>query len=65
MNVFLIMRLRKAPLSVRVLAILCHPIGSLTNMGKFRLESSVSRWSSGLNDISVSDHFILLPGLMR
>jgi hypothetical protein len=54
MNVFLIMRLKEAPLSTRVLATLCHPIRSLTTKGKFRLESSVSRWSSGTNEMSVS-----------
>jgi hypothetical protein len=35
MKVFLIMRLREALLSTRVLATLCHPIGSLTMKGKF------------------------------
>jgi hypothetical protein len=43
MNVFLMMRLSEAPLSIRVLATLCHLIGSLTMKGKFRLDSFVSR----------------------
>jgi hypothetical protein len=33
--------------------------------GKFRFESFVSGWSLALNEIFVSDHFILLPGSMR
>jgi hypothetical protein len=65
MNVFLIMRLREASLSTIVLATLCYLMGCLTTKGKSRLDISVSRWSSGLNEMSVSDHFILLSGSMR
>jgi hypothetical protein len=65
MKVFLMMRFSEAPLSTRVLATLCHPIGSLTTKGKFQLDSFVSGWSSGPNDMSMSAHFILLSGLMR
>jgi hypothetical protein len=42
MNAILIMWLREATLSIRVLATLCHSIGSLTMKGKIQLESSVS-----------------------
>jgi hypothetical protein len=65
MKLFLVMRLREAPLSTRVLATLYRPIGSLTTKGKFRLDNVVSGWSSGLNEMSVPDHFILLSGSMR
>jgi hypothetical protein len=65
MNVFLVMRLRDTPLSTKVMATLWRPIGSLTTKEKFRLDNAVSGWSSGLNEISVSDHFILLSGSMR
>jgi hypothetical protein len=65
MKVFLMMRFNEALLSIRVLAILCHPIGNLTTNGKFLLDSSVSGWSSGPNDMSMSNHFIILPGSMR
>jgi hypothetical protein len=38
MNVFLMMRLNEAPLLMRVLATLCHSIGSLTTKGNFRFD---------------------------
>jgi hypothetical protein len=60
MNVFLVMGLSEVPLFTRVLSTLCRPIWSLTTKGKSQLDSSVSRWSSGPNEMSVSDHFILL-----
>jgi hypothetical protein len=62
MKVFLIMRFNKAPLSINVLATLCHLIGMLTMNDMFLSDSSVSGWSSGPNEISTSDHLILLPG---
>jgi hypothetical protein len=43
MNVFLMMRLREAPLSISVLATLCLMIESLPMKGEFQLESSI--WS--------------------
>jgi hypothetical protein len=64
MKVFLMIRFNEAPLSINVLAILGRPIGNLTMNGKFCSDRSVSRWSSSLNDISTSDHFILLPDSM-
>jgi hypothetical protein len=65
MNVLLIKRFNEAPLSIIVLATLCHPIGILTMNGKFLSDSSVIGWSSGPNEISTSDHLILLPGSIR
>jgi hypothetical protein len=65
MKVFLIMRFREAPLSIEVLATLCYPMGILTVKGKFLSNSSISRWSSGSNEILILDHFILLPGSIR
>jgi hypothetical protein len=65
MKVFLMIRINEASLSISVLATLCRPIGNLTTNGKFLSDSYVSGWSSGLNDISTSDHFIILPGSMR
>jgi hypothetical protein len=62
MNVFLMMRLSEAQLSIRVLATLCRPIGSLTMNDKFQLDSSISRRSLGPNEMLVSDHFIHLSG---
>jgi hypothetical protein len=62
MNVFLIMRLCDTPLSIRVLATLWRLIRILTLRSKLWLESSIP---GGPNEISVSDHFILLLGLMR
>jgi hypothetical protein len=41
MKVFLIMRFNEAPLSINVLATLCHPIGILTMSGRFLSDSSV------------------------
>jgi hypothetical protein len=65
MKVFLVKRLREAPQSISVLATLCHPISIFTMKGKFLSDSFVSRWSSCLNVILRSDHFILLLGSMR
>jgi hypothetical protein len=64
MKVFLMIRINEAPLSIGVLATLCRPIGNLTTNSKFLSDSYVSGWSSGLNDISTSHHFIILPGSM-
>jgi hypothetical protein len=64
MKVFLIMRFREAPLSINVLATLCHPIGIFTMKGKFLSDSFVSGWSSGPNEILTLDHFIILLGSM-
>jgi hypothetical protein len=61
MKVFLTIKFNKAPLSINVLATLCHPIGILTMKGKFLSDIFVSEWSSGPNEISTLDHFILLP----
>jgi hypothetical protein len=61
-KVFLIIKFSEAPLSIKVLATLCHPIDILTMKGSFLSDSSVSGWSSGLNEMSASDHLILLPG---
>jgi hypothetical protein len=65
LNVFLMMRLSEAPLLIRVLATLCRLIRSLTTKGKFQRDNSVVGWSSGPNEMSVSDYFILLSGSMR
>jgi hypothetical protein len=65
MKIFLIVRFNETPLSISVLATLCRSIGSLTTNGKFRLDSSVSGWSYGPNEMSKSDHLILLLGSMR
>jgi hypothetical protein len=62
MNIFFMMRLSEVPLSIRVLATLCRPIGSLITKGKFQLDISVSGWSLCLNEMSILDHFILLSG---
>jgi hypothetical protein len=61
MNV-LIKRFNEAPLSIIVLATLCRPIGILMMNGKFLSDSSVIGWSFGPNEISTSDHLILLTG---
>jgi hypothetical protein len=42
MKVFLIMRFNEVPLSINVLATLCHPIRILTTSGKFLSDSSVT-----------------------
>jgi hypothetical protein len=42
MKVFLMMRFSDASLPTRVLATLCHPIGSLITEGKFCSDNSVS-----------------------
>jgi hypothetical protein len=42
MKVFLIMRFNEAPLSINVLATLCHPIEILMMSGRILLDSSVS-----------------------
>jgi hypothetical protein len=65
MKVFLMIRFTKAPLSINILATLCRLIGSLTMNDKFLSDSSVYEWSCGLNEMSTSDHLIILPGLMR
>jgi hypothetical protein len=65
MKVFLMMRFNEAPLSIGVLATLCHPIGSLTTKGKFRSDSSVYGWSYGPNEMSMSDDLIILSSSMR
>jgi hypothetical protein len=62
MKVFLIIKLSEAPLSIRVLATLWHPIRILTRKGRIPSDSSASGWSSGLNEMSISDHLILHPG---
>jgi hypothetical protein len=64
-KVFLIMRFNEAPLSINILATLCHLIGILMMNGKFLSDSSVSGWSSGPNEMSTPDHLILLPGLIH
>jgi hypothetical protein len=43
LKVFLMIRFNETPLSISVLATLCHPIGSLTMNNKFLSDSSVSR----------------------
>jgi hypothetical protein len=62
MKVFLIIRFSEAPLSIKVLATLCHPIGILSTKGRFLSDSSISRWSFGLNEMPTSDHLIAGPG---
>jgi hypothetical protein len=62
MKVFLIIKFSEAPLLIKVLATLCHPIGISMMKGRFLSDNSMSRWSSDLNEISTSDHLILLPG---
>jgi hypothetical protein len=62
MKVFLIIKFSEAPLSIKVLATLCRSIRILTMKGRFLSDSFVSRWSFGSNEMSASDHFILLPG---
>jgi hypothetical protein len=64
MKVFLIMRFIEALLSINVLDTLCCLIRIFTMKGKFLLDSSVSKWSSGPNVILTSDHFIILLGSM-
>jgi hypothetical protein len=65
MKVFLIIKFREALMSIKVLATMCHPIEILTMKGRFLSDSSVSGWSSGLNEMATSDHLILLPGSIR
>jgi hypothetical protein len=65
MKDFLMIRFNEAPLSISVLVTLCCPMGSLTMNDKFQLDSSISRWSCGPNEMSTSDHLILLSGSMR
>jgi hypothetical protein len=65
MKVFLIIKFREAPLSIKVLATLCLLIGILKMKGKFLSDSSVSGWSSHPNEMLASDHLILLPGSIR
>jgi hypothetical protein len=64
MKVFLMIRFNETPLSISVLGTLCRPISNLITNDKFLSNSYVSGWSSGPNDISTSDHFIILHGLM-
>jgi hypothetical protein len=65
MKVFLIIKFSETPLSIKVLATLWRPIEILTMRGRFQSNSSVSGWSSDPNEISASDHLILLPGSIR
>jgi hypothetical protein len=65
MKVFLIINFSEAPLSIKVLTTLCHPIEILTTKGRFLSDSSMSGWSSGPKEMSASDHLILLPGSIR
>jgi hypothetical protein len=65
MKVLLIMRFRVTLLSINVFATLCRPIGILTIKGKLLSDSSVSGWSSSLNEMLTSDHFIILPNTIR
>jgi hypothetical protein len=62
MKVFLIIKFNEAPLSIKFLATLWRPIRILTMKDRFLSDSSVSGWSSGLNEMSALDHPILLPG---
>jgi hypothetical protein len=43
MKVFLIIKFSEPPLSIKVLVILCRPIGILTMKGRFLSDSSMSR----------------------
>jgi hypothetical protein len=65
MKVFLIIKFSEAPLSIKVLATLCRSIGILTTKGRFLSDSSISRWSSGPNEMPTLDHLILLSGSIR
>jgi hypothetical protein len=65
MKVFLIIKFSDASLSTKVLATLSHPIGILMMKSRFLSDCSTSGWSSSLNEMSTSDHLILLPGLIR
>jgi hypothetical protein len=62
MKVILIIKFSEAPLSIKVLATLYRSIRILMTKGRFLSDSSVSGWSSSPNEMSVSDHLILLPG---
>jgi hypothetical protein len=62
MKVFLIIKFSEALLSIKILATLCYPIRILMMKGRFLSDSSVSRWSSGPNEMLASDHLILLLG---
>jgi hypothetical protein len=53
MKVFLIIKLSEAPLSIRVLATLWHPVGILTMKDRFLSDNSMSEWSSGPNEMSI------------
>jgi hypothetical protein len=64
-KVFLMIRFNEAMLLISVFATICLLIGSLTMNGKFLSDSSMFRWSSGPNDMSMPDHFIPLPGSMH
>jgi hypothetical protein len=65
MKVILIIKFSEALLSIKVLITLWHPIGILMTKDRFLSGSSVSQWSSGSNEMSASDHLILLPGSIR
>jgi hypothetical protein len=65
MKVFLIIKFSEAPLSIKVLATLCRSIRILMTKGRFLSDNFVSGWSSGPNEMSALDHFILLPGSLR
>jgi hypothetical protein len=62
MMVFLIIKFSEAPLLIKVLATLWHLIGILMMKDKFLSDNFASGWSSGLNEMSTSDHLILLHG---
>jgi hypothetical protein len=65
MKIFPIIKFSEAPLSIRVLATLWRPIGVLMMKGRFLSDSSMSEWSYSLNEMSTSDHLIILPGSMH
>jgi hypothetical protein len=65
MKVFLIIKFNESPLSINVLATFWRPIEIMTTKGRFFYYSSVSGWSSGLNEVPALDHLILLPGSIR
>jgi hypothetical protein len=65
MKVFLMIRFNEAPLLISVLTTLRCLMGNMTTNGKFLSDNSIFGWSSGLNNISTSDHFIIFPGSMR
>jgi hypothetical protein len=46
MKVFLIIKFNEAPLSIKILVNLCHPISILTTKGRLLSDSFMSGWSS-------------------